>query len=267
MVAPAVGGKIAFELFCTPFPKYKKTKAPAIFHQAKAISLQLNNHTKIKGYTWQATKPNGKTVLICHGYASYFYKFEQYIQPLLKQGFTVMGFDAPAHGKSEGRFINAIIYKEAVEAIINSFGPIDHFIGHSLGGLTVSLIAEQLADQEKHKIVLIAPATNTTTTFNSFFNLMHFSPVIREAFLQELKARTQLPITYFEVDRAISQYKGPLLWVHDKEDRICPFKDLEKFTKLAPNNIKFLITNGLGHNKIYKTQSVLEQIIQFLAAD
>jgi len=35
MVSPPTAGKMAFDLFCTPYPKYKKRKAPAIFHQAQ----------------------------------------------------------------------------------------------------------------------------------------------------------------------------------------------------------------------------------------
>ena len=33
-----------------------------------------------------------------------------------------------------------------------------------------------------------------------------------------------------------------------------------------PKNTEFLITNELGHNKIYKTQPVIDQIVQFLAS-
>lgn len=41
MVSPQVAGKLAFDLFCTPYPKYKKRKAPAVFHQAKQIDLSI----------------------------------------------------------------------------------------------------------------------------------------------------------------------------------------------------------------------------------
>lgn len=272
MVSPPVAGKLAFDLFCTPYPKYKKRKAPAIFHQATPLKLMLtgdgiqkNGQTTIHGFEWNPTKANGKTVLIAHGYASYFYKFEQYIQPLLKLGYRVMGFDAPGHGLSEGKHINIVIYKHAIEHIMKQFGPIDHFIGHSLGGITLSLIAETIENPNQHKFVLIAPATKTSSTFERYFNMMHFSPSIREAFLEELKQRTNLPITYFEADRAIQNYGGELLWVHDTEDLICPFKDLTDFQKKAPKNIKFLITNGLGHNKLYKTPEIIDKIMAFLS--
>jgi pimeloyl-ACP methyl ester carboxylesterase len=264
MVSPSVAGKLAFKLFCTPYPKYKKRKAPAIFHQAVRIQIQLSDKTIIKGYSWDAPKPNGKSILIAHGYASYFYKFEQYIQPLLKAGFKVIGFDAPGHGRSEGKYINVLLYKNTIDSIIEHFGPIDHFMGHSLGALTMALVAEHTPNAADHKFVLIAPATKTTTTFENFFTMMHFTEEVKNAFYAELKNISTLPVTYFEADRAIEKYAGPILWVHDEGDTVCPYADLKKFKDKAPENIKFLITNGLGHNKIYKTPAVIDQIISFL---
>lgn len=266
MVSLAIAGKSAFDLFCTPYPKYKKRKAPAIFHQAKSLSVQLDGSIRIHGFEWTPTKPNGKTVLIAHGYASCFYKFEQYIQPLLKAGFRIIGFDAPGHGTSEGKYINILIYKDTIEQIIKSCGPIDHFMGHSLGGITLAMIAQTIENPTEHKFVLIAPATKTSTTFSSYFEMMHFSEPIKAAFLNELNKRTKLPITYFEADRAIENYKGPLLWVHDQGDQVCPYKDLVDFKNTAPENIKFLITKGLGHNKIYRTMDVIDKIVTFLAS-
>ncbi len=265
-LSPSVAGKIAFNLFCTPYPKYKKQKAPAIFHQAKQLKVKVTNEISIHGYEWQPLKFNGKTILICHGYASYFYKFEQYIQPLLKAGFRVVGFDAPGHGQSQGKHINIIIYKQAIQHIIDQVGPIDHFMGHSLGAITLAMIAETIPNPTAHKFVLIAPATKTTTTFNNYYKMMQLSAPVIDAFLHEMAKITNLPITYFEADRAIENYTGPVLWVHDEGDRVCPYEDLLIFKNRAPKNIKFLITNGLGHNKVYKTPDVIEQIVTFFSA-
>lgn len=266
ILSPNKAAEIAFDLFCTPYPKYKKTKAPAIFHQANKISLQFKKDILLKGFEWTPNQPNGKTVLIVHGYASFFYKFEQYIQPLLKEGFRVIGFDAPGHGRSQGKHINVLIYRDALHAIMKAFGPIDHFIGHSLGGLTLSLIAETIEAPETHKFVLIAPATKTTTTFEGFFNLMHFSKELKQAFIQLVESLGSKPMSYYEADRAIEHYKGKVFWIHDQDDPVCPYKDLENFKNKQPNNTEFLITNELGHNKIYKTQPVIDQIVQFLAS-
>ena len=39
------------------------------------------------------------------------------------------------------------------------------------------------------------------------------------------------------------------------------------FQEKAPKNINFLITKGLGHNKVYKTQAVIDKIMAFLAPE
>lgn len=266
MVSPSIAGNKAFDLFCTPYPKYKKRKAPAIFHQAKPLHLLLKDAIAIRGFEWLPlpANNNGQTVLIAHGYASFSFKFEQYIQPLLKMGYRVVCFDAPGHGLSDGKYINVVVYKEALEQVMDQFGPIDHFIGHSLGALTLSLIAETIPNPLQHKFILIAPATKTTTTFANYFKMMHFNETIKDAFIKTVLSKTSLSIQHFEADRAIHKFNGPVLWVHDQEDLVCPYADITSFQKKAEKNIKFLITKGLGHNKVYKTPEVLEEIMAFL---
>lgn len=273
LVSPPLAGKLAFQLFCTPYPKFKKRKAPAIFHQGKKIQVKVNGNglvpigsSILNGFEWNPNKPNGKTVLIAHGYASFAYKFEQYIPPLLKMGCRVLCFDAPGHGLSQGKYINIVIYQEAIQAIIEEHGPIDYFIGHSLGAITLAMLAENQANPMNHKFVLIAPATKTTTTFSNYYALMHLNETVKTAFIEELQKYTHHPVSFFEADRAIEKYTGPVLWVHDQDDMVCPYKDLIEFKNKAPKNIKFLTTNGLGHNKVYKTQEVIDKIMAFLAS-
>lgn len=263
-LAPGTAGRMAFELFCTPYPKYKKRKAPAIFHHATKRTVVLTDQTKIHGFEWLPNKPNNQTVLIAHGYASYAYKFEHYITPLLKMGYRVLAFDAPAHGQSEGKHIHVVVYQEAIQKIMEQAGPVHHFIGHSLGALTLSMIAENIDQAEARKFVLIAPATKTTTTFANFFKMMHLNEVTKAAFLQDVSNRTSHTVDHFAADRALANYNGPILWVHDEKDMVCPFEDIIHFKEKAPSNIKFLITNGLGHNKVYKTAEVMDQIMTFL---
>jgi pimeloyl-ACP methyl ester carboxylesterase len=263
-LAPAIAGRMAFELFCTPYPKYKKRKAPAIFHHATKRTVVLADQTKIHGFEWLPSKPNDQTVLIAHGYASYAYKFEHYIAPLLKMGYRVLAFDAPAHGQSEGKHIHVVVYQEAIQKIMEQAGPIHQFIGHSLGALTLSMIAEKIDQAEARKFVLIAPATKTTTTFANFFKMMHLNEVTKAAFLQDVSNRTSHTVDHFAADRALTNYKGPILWVHDEKDMVCPYEDIINFKENAPSNIKFLITNGLGHNKVYKTAEIMDQIMTFL---
>jgi fermentation-respiration switch protein FrsA (DUF1100 family) len=59
--------------------------------------------------------------------------------------------------------------------------------------------------------------------------------------------------------------KNPVLWIHDKDDDITPLSDVSPLIDLAPDNIEFMITEGLGHRKIYKDNRVQKKVIDFLS--
>jgi pimeloyl-ACP methyl ester carboxylesterase len=82
--------------------------------------------------------------------------------------------------------------------------------------------------------------------------------------LNDVSSKTHHKVEYFAADRALANYKGQVLWVHDEKDMVCPFEDIIEFKETAPSNINFLITNGLGHNKVYKSADVMDQIMAFL---
>jgi hypothetical protein len=54
------------------------------------------------------------------------------------------------------------------------------------------------------------------------------------------------------------------LWIHDKKDRICPFSDTLQAQKNAKPHQEFFITEGLGHNKVYRDQGVMKKIGAYL---
>lgn len=62
LVSPAIAGQKAFELFCTPILSIRK-KAPAIFHQAKPLTVTLSDGIQLKGYEWTSQKAITKPYL------------------------------------------------------------------------------------------------------------------------------------------------------------------------------------------------------------
>lgn len=121
-----------------------------------------------------------------------------------------------------------------------------------------------MAEPEKRKLVLIAPATETKTAIDNFFKIIPADPTVKAAFEAHIEQLVKQPLSYFSVARVVNTLLTPVLWIHDKEDTICSFKDVEPAILSKPPTTEFFITNGLGHNKIYKEQHVKEQIIKFL---
>jgi len=263
-ISPEKAALLAIDLFSTPFKSKSKKIVPPIFHKANPVSFEINNIT-VRGFQWKQADPSAKKILIVHGFSSYAYKFEQYVIGLRKEGFEVLAFDAPAHGNSDGKRLNAILYQNTILAVEQNFGPIYGIIAHSLGGLAAALALEQFNLTIKRKLVLIAPATETRTAINNFFTIIRAEPKIITEFETLIVNLAQRPLSYFSAARVAKLSLAHTLWVHDEEDNICTFSDVEPLLKEQIPMLEFLITKGLGHNQVYKEQHVREHIIHFLA--
>ena len=112
----------AFELFCTPQQRNKRP-LPKIFDQAEKLDFKIDNIT-VRGWRWNPVRsgnpdgnPDGRKALIIHGFESTVVNFDKYIKPLIAKSYEVLAFDAPAHGRSEGKQINAPLYKRTIQDI------------------------------------------------------------------------------------------------------------------------------------------------------
>lgn len=251
----------AFVLFCTPYSGKPKRKAPAIFHNAQKLSIQLDNLT-IRGWQWQPEKQNGKNILIVHGFDSCSYKFDKYIKLFLHEGYTVKAFDAPGHGISDGKMCNALMLKNTIVEVEKKYGNITHLMAHSMGGIAAALATEGLTHIEK--LVLIAPATETPRAIDNFYQFVPLGNTVKEAMIEYIIELAQQPLSYFSVVRSVQQHTTPTLWLHDEGDWICPYEDVLPAQQLHLQHIEFYITKGLGHSKIYRDAKVTKKIIDFM---
>lgn len=250
----------AFQLFCTP--QYRNTKKrPPIFAEAETIHFEFNDQS-IQGYQWNGG--SDKKLLILHGYESSIVNFDLYIKPLIAKGYGVLGFDAMAHGLSTGKMINAVLYKELILHINKQYGPIQSFIAHSLGGLALSLTLEELNHDESYKVVFIAPATETTTAVDQFFGFLKIPEGVRKEFDKIIEEQSGHSPSWFSIARMAPHIKCPVLWAQDKDDDMTPITDVEPVMEAKYPNFQFLITQGLGHRRIYRDGKVVKAIVDFL---
>lgn len=250
----------AFELFCTP--QYRNTKAlPPIFQKAEKIQFPFENYT-VRGYRWNHS--SNKKALILHGFESSVINFEKYIQPLIKKEYEVLAFDAPAHGRSSGKIINVITYKNLVHYICKQYGPVDAFIAHSFGGLTISLVLEEVPHSSQTKMVLIAPATETKTAIDHFFMMIQLDNDVRKEFENIIEEIGGKPVEWYSVSRAAPNLKAEVLFLQDRDDYMTPLSDVKPIMNQNYPNFHFIISEGLGHRRIYRDHQSFKKIIEFL---
>ena len=134
----------------------------------------------IIGYRWN--KGGQRKVLILHGFESTAVNFESYIQPLIKKGYEVLAFDGPAHGRSSGKKITALVYRDMIKYVQEHYGPVQSFMGHSFGGFVLSLAMAEMAHDENYRLVFIAPASQTSTAIDNFFTFLRLDDKVRKEF-------------------------------------------------------------------------------------
>ncbi len=251
-----------FELFCTPYSGKPKRKSPDLFAKAEVLNFKLEG-VQLHGWRWKPAQPNGKKILIIHGFDSCSYKFDRYITPLNDKGFEVMAFDAPGHGLSGGKTINVLQYRKAIQYVDETYGKFYGIMAHSLGGLAAVLAFEQLPEQQSRKLVLIAPTTETTTAIDNFFRFMPVNLETQAEFGKLLEEVGQQSVSYYSSSRAVHNITAPILWVHDEEDLICPYCDTIPVQDKQLTHVEFFITKGLGHSGIYRNDKVFEGIVDF----
>ena len=253
-------GEEAFRLFCTPRMNRIVLESD-VFRNAEKISFILSGN-KIYGY--RCNYPRKEKILLLHGFSSTCQQFARFVQPLADKGFEVLAFDCPAHGSSQGTTVNAVEYAEMIEKVNELYGPVKGYIAHSFGGLSVVLALEKMKHDSETKVVLIAPATETSTAIDSAFEMLQLkNTVLRNAIDEVILGRSGRPSEWYSIRRAIKNVKAKVLWIHDKDDEITPLSDAMNVKNDAPENVSFIVTTGLGHRRIYRDSTVLEQVISF----
>ncbi len=255
-----LAAKKALYIFCTPRRK-SKSPLPTLFTTAEKLSLKVAGIT-VNGFRWNASAP--KKLLILHGFESSTKNFETYIQPFIHKNYEVLAFDAPAHGVSEGEQITLPLFIETIKAIDHQFGPIQSFLAHSFGGLALVHYVETIPNNEYIKMVLIAPATETKTAIDNFFEILRLGNAVKKEFIKMIESISGKPAEYFSIPRALKHINAGILWVQDRDDDITPMKEMEHLMKNNDANLQFLITSGLGHRKVYRNGKVINAIVDFM---
>jgi pimeloyl-ACP methyl ester carboxylesterase len=261
LVSPRKAAIRAFRLFCTPQQRAPQRPAP-VFDKGEPLSFRFGGHT-IRGHRWLPIG-GGPKALIAHGFESSSRNFEDYVDGLLHKGYEVLAFDAPAHGASGGKRISLPMYVRMLEIIGQNYGPIQSFIGHSLGGLALALYLEKAVHDSETRLVLIAPAVEASLAEQAFSELLGLRPEVRKAMDEYIVEQSGHPFSWYSLRRALRGIKARILYLQDEDDRVTPMKDALVVKNDDHPHIRFLLTTGLGHRKIYKDPEMRQQVLNFL---
>ncbi|OAJ54975.1 hypothetical protein A6V36_09095 [Paraburkholderia ginsengiterrae] len=206
----------------------------------------------------------GKPVLLCHGWESRASHLGAFIQPLIAAGYSVIGYDAPAHGASPGSTASVASFGRALIAVANEIGPVEGLISHSLG-VPASLWAYTRGLRVKASAHISGPSS-LEAVLNRFAVGSGMPDGVFEDFKQTVESRTQVMVGEFEAEVLASGVRHPVLFMHDRDDREVPHAaSLHMHDLVSGSSLE--LTSGLGHRRIIRDPGVVAVVVDFLKAE
>ena len=244
--------------FFTPVPNPLTKPQQAWIRDASLFSVSS------RGRQLSAWKiGEGPSILFVHGWNGRGVQFQRFFQPLLDYGFSVIFYDAPAHGLSEGEITNYLEVSESLSAIFShTFGKdIAGVVAHSLGA---SAIVNHMSRHHSDiPLVLVAPALQLMELLFTNFQQHGVPKKTYLKLVKEVEDDFQIPLETQNPVDLIHALKNDVLIIHDEADRTTPI-DPSRHVANEIFNVNLIETNGYGHSKLLRKKFVIEQTMKFL---
>ncbi|MCK5281014.1 MAG: alpha/beta hydrolase [Cyclobacteriaceae bacterium] len=229
-------------------------KARPIKIESRARSIQL----------WKMGE--GPSILFVHGWNGRGVQFQHFFQPALDAGFSIIFFDAPAHGLSEGEMTNYLEITESLQGIFNhEIGKdIVGVIAHSLG--SSAIINHISRHHNQVTLVLIAPALRLMELLFASFKMHGVPKKTYIKLVREVEEQFQIPLETQNPIDLIYHVNNNILIIHDKNDNTTPIKPAIQVAEDL-DNVELIITEGYGHSQLLKQKIVVEKAIIFMKSE
>jgi pimeloyl-ACP methyl ester carboxylesterase len=261
-LSPALAGRLAVNVFLTPRRRAISSSAQTIMAQATPLTIQHGSR-KLAGYLWENSGP---TVLLVHGWESNAGGMRGFVRPLMAAGFQVIAFDAPAHGRSQGRQTNFIDYNGALQTVLQQFGPVQAVVAHSFGAAVTLFTLSQHPYLGVQRIVSLGAPSRLKDMLTIWTSFLGISAATVEKMRQKLVDRVGFPLETMVVETAVSQLTIPGLIIHDRQDQVVSFANAEAIARNW-QTATLQSTEGLDHRGPLQDREVIRQVVSFLAED
>ncbi len=221
-------------------------------------------HIHVRGKNIRCWKwGSGPGILFVHGWNGRGVNFAYFFKPVIDAGYSVITYDAPAHGESEGQVTNYFELSDTVRFFLDPCHgfKIKGIIAYSIGAsATINCLSKDKPDVD---VVLFAPALKLKEIL---FNTFHYHGV-PEFVYQNLVAEMERSYGYnVHKDNPgvlAKTISTKMLIVHDKDDRTISYTD-SKILSEESDTVHLRTTEGLGHKCILRDGDVVKAVTAYM---
>jgi pimeloyl-ACP methyl ester carboxylesterase len=257
--APELAARWAETIFCTP-PRHQPRSGDEEFLATGRAFMVEAAGQELAAWEWG----EGRTVLLAHGWGSRAGRFAVLARALRAARLRVVAFDAPAHGRSSGRFASLPEFARGLRAVADAVGPVHGLVGHSLGGAAAAVALRD--GLRADRVVLLAAPADVTRFTTAFADQLRIPAAVRVAMRRNLEARLEARWDELHIPTIARALHAPALLLHDREDDDVPYGSAEEIAG-AWAGARLVATAGLGHRAILRDPAVVRQVVRFLAVE
>lgn len=256
---PYLGMRLAAFFFARPFRYKLLEREIPVLSQAQKSSVNIKKLGKsVFCYHWEGKGPK---IMLMHGWSGRATNFYKIIEALMRLDYDIYAFDAPAHGKSRGLTTNLPEFILTLDSLLSRWGPFEAILGHSGGGFSSSYVC---ADRpEIKKLILISPFDQSIDLFEKYYELIGLGEKARKLMLDYFFRKTNKNISAFSSSISAQSINAKCMIIHDENDREVELYNAINIEKNLKKG-KLIVTQGLGHRRILRDDSVIDQIVSFL---
>jgi len=262
---PALGVRAAYRLFGTPLPLkwLNRRHGPEAGWQRETWAFENAN---LGLYTPEATSPDAPRVLLVHGWGGHAGQMLPLAQALAAAGFAPLLLEMPAHGRSAGTVSNLPQFARAIDYVAARLAlegtALKAIAAHSLGANALAYAASRGLHVER--LVLLAPPASPHAFTRYFAHVFGLSERTRAAMQHRIEAREGILMPLLEPAAVGPRIAQPTLVVHDRDDRVNRFADGVAYRD-AIAGAELVATQDLGHRRILREPTVLQQVSAFIS--
>lgn len=259
-LSPFLASRFAAKLFLTPFRYKLPERERKMDEESKHTTLMVPSiNREIIVYEY-GNSP--RKILLAHGWSGRGTQLAVMADELLKHGYSVVSFDAPAHGRAPGKWSMMPFFIEAIHFLEEKYGPFEAIIGHSLGGMaSLKAVKDGLT---VNKLVIIGTANSVTHITREFAHNMKMNEKVAKLMKKYFDKKFGQDMDTYSGAVSAKEVKIPTLVVHDEHDVDVHVSSAHEIVDNLDKGELFL-TEDLGHRRILGNKKVIKKIIEFLS--
>ena len=259
LLFPKTSAKHLMNIFSKPRARVFRAREMEVLKQAKKSFLKFENE-EIKVYEWGEGE---KLAMLFHGWESNAGSLGAFTAPLIKKGYRVVAFDAPAHGGSKGKYSNLVYFKKAAEEMIHTYGVPSVAVGHSLGACAIIMCAYE-ENLHFKKTILLAPLNRLMSVFEEYQQFLKIPEKLFHPFLNHFEEFTGYSFRSFFFHGYGNRTKlNKVLLFHDEGDKITSFLHATDF-KQNWEAVQLEVIRDTGHYRILWDELMLSKSINYI---